>query len=273
MSSSDERNAHDDFGSSRSKKQVINFNRLERDLSTKTVSTFSDFAQVPKQPAQERGIFITLEGGEGAGKSTQIVHLLRKLHEAGIPAIGTREPGGSPRAEILRQVLLSGKVAELGPTAEAIIFAAARANHIDETIKPALASGTYVISDRFADSTLAYQGARGDIDLRFLRALERVTLDGLRPDLTVILDLPVSEGLARAAARRDSGTAPDRFEREDLPFHEALRAAYLTIATADPQRCLVIDARASETEVAETIFAAIVERFLAPALSETSGHG
>ena len=165
---------------------------------------------------KEREVLITLEGGEGAGKSTQIAHLLRNLRKAGIEAIGTREPGGSPGAEILRKVLLSGSVARLGPAAEAILFAAARVDHIDKKIEPALAAGTFVVCDRFADSTRAYQGARGQVDPQFLRALERITLGDVRPGLTLILDLPVAEGLARAAARRGAGDAPDRFEREDF---------------------------------------------------------
>jgi len=242
-------------------------------LSGKPESALLHPAPLSKPAARERGVFITLEGGEGAGKSTQIGHLLRKLDGAGVRAVGTREPGGSLRAEILREVLLSGRVAKLGPAAEAIVFAAARADHIDEMIKPALDSGAFVVSDRFADSTRAYQGARCDIDPRFLRALERVTLGDVRPDLTVLLDLPVAEGLARAAARRDVGRAPDRFEGEDLPFHEALRRAYLSIAAENPARCLVIDARANETEVAEKIFAAVADRFLARAPGKMARHG
>jgi len=221
----------------------------------------------------ERGSFITLEGGEGAGKSTQIGHLLGNLREAGIEAIGTREPGGAPGAEILRKVLLSGNMARLGPAAEAILFSAARIDHIDKTIKPALAAGAFVVSDRFADSTRAYQGARGQLDPRFLRALERITLDDVRPDLTLILDLPVAEGLARAAARRGAGEAPDRFEREDLPFHESLRAAFLSIAAAEPRRCIVIDAAGAEEEVAQAIFEAVSNRLIAPAVVKQVRHG
>jgi dTMP kinase len=223
--------------------------------------------------ARERGSFITLEGGEGTGKSTQIGHLLRNLREAEIAAIGTREPGGSPGAEILRKILLSGSVARLGPAAEAILFAAARIDHIDKTIKPALAAGTFVVSDRFADSTRAYQGARGQLDPRFLRALERITLGNVRPDLTLILDLPVAEGLSRAAARRSVGEAPDRFEREDLQFHESLRDAYLSIAAAEPTRCIIIDAAAAEEDVAQAIFAAVSNRFIAPAAAKQARHG
>jgi dTMP kinase len=223
--------------------------------------------------ARGRGSFITLEGGEGAGKSTQIGHLLRNLRDAGIEAIGTREPGGSPGAEILRTLLLSGKMAHLGPVAEAILFAAARVDHIDKTIEPALAAGTFVISDRFADSTRAYQGARGQADPRFLRALERITLGGVRPNLTLILDLPVAEGLARATARRGAFEAPDRFEREDLAFHENLRAAFLSIAASEPARCVVIDALGAEADVAQAIFEAVSNRLITPAAVKQARHG
>ncbi len=223
--------------------------------------------QVPV--ARERGSFITLEGGEGVGKSTQVGHLLRNLRNAGIEAIGTREPGGSPGAEILRKVLLSGGVARLGPAAEAILFAAARVDHIDKKIQPALVAGTFVVCDRFADSTRAYQGTRQGtrrhLDPRFLRALERVTLGDVRPGLTLILDLPVAEGLARAAARRGAGEATDRFEREDLEFHENLRAAFLAIAAVEPVRCAVIDAARAEEDVANEIFEVVSNRLIAPA--------
>jgi dTMP kinase len=207
-----------------------------------------------------RGAFITLEGGEGAGKSTQIGHLLQNLRQAGIKAIATREPGGSLGAEILRKVLLSGVVKPLGPPAEAILFAAARIDHIDNTIEPALAAGTWVISDRFADSTRAYQGGLGQIDQRFLRALERVTLGDLRPDLTLILDLPVGEGLLRAAQRRKPGESVDRFESEDIKFHQTLRAAFLAIAASDADRCIVIDARGAETDIAQEIWNVVSRR-------------
>lgn len=230
-------------------------------------------AHAQVRATRKRGFFITLEGGEGAGKSTQISHLLRNLRETGIEAIGTREPGGSPDAEILRKVLLSGSMAPLGTAAEAILFAAARIDHIDKTIEPALAAGTWVVSDRFADSTRAYQGARGQLDPRFLRALERVTLGSVRPDLTLILDLPVAEGLARAAARRGVRDAPDRFEREDLQFHENLSAAFLSIAAAEPGRCIVIEAAGTEEAVAQAIFDAVSTRLIAPAAAKRARHG
>lgn len=213
-------------------------------------------------PARGRGAFITLEGGEGAGKSTQAARVAQRLRQVGIEAISTREPGGSPGAEILRQTLLSGLFKPLGPAAEALLFAAARIDHIDATIEPALAAGAFVVSDRFADSTRVYQGALGGLDPRFVRALERVALGGLRPDLTIILDLPPEEGLARAAARRKSGEGADRFESEDIRFHEGLRDAYLEIAALEPSRCVVIDAGRPEAEAARAIWDAISDRIL-----------
>jgi dTMP kinase len=221
---------------------------------------------------RRRGRLITLEGGEGAGKSTQIGHLLRRLRGAGVDAIATREPGGSEGAEILREVLLSGVVKPLGPTAEAILFAAARIDHIDKTIEPALARGTWVVSDRFADSTRAYQGGAGAIDPRLINALERVTLGDLRPDLTLILDLPPEVGLLRAGRRRGSREKVDRFEGEDLQFHETLRAAFLSIAAADPSRCEIIDAGRSEAEVAEAIWSAVSGKLMgSPILDLANG--
>jgi dTMP kinase len=233
------------------------------------MSELSAQAHAPK----ERGCFITLEGGEGVGKSTQVNHLLNSLRRAGVGAIGTREPGGSPGAEILRNVLLSGRVEPLGPAAEAILFSAARIDHIDKTIEPALAAGTWVVCDRFADSTTVYQGARGQVDPRFLRALERITLGDIRPDLTLILDLPAAEGLARARQRRLDGENADRFENEDLQFHEGLRAGYLAIAAADPVRCMVIDAARSEDDVARSIFDAVSSRLLPPAALKQTSRG
>jgi len=220
-----------------------------------------------------RGSFITLEGCEGAGKSTQIKHILERLRQAGIEAIGTREPGGSPGAEILRKVLLSGVIEPLGPAAEAILFAAARIDHIDKTIEPALSAGIWVVSDRFADSTRAYQGALGRLDPRFLRALERVTLNELYPDLTFVLDLPVEEGLARAARRRTPAETLDRFENETLEFHQGLRAAFLEIAASESARCVVIDAARSEADVAESIWDAIAYRLIARPVAAERAHG
>ena len=214
------------------------------------------------QELARRARFITLEGGEGVGKSTQVLRLAERLRQSGIDAIETREPGGSPGAEMLRDLLLSGRTKDLGAKGEAILFAAARIDHIDHKIAPALAAGIWVISDRFADSTRAYQGTLGGLDAGFLRALERVTLGELRPDLTLILDLPAEVGLARAAARRGPGVASDRFEAELIAFHDALRKAYREIAAAEPQRCVIVDATRSEDEVAQAIWDAVSYRLL-----------
>ncbi len=218
-----------------------------------------------------RGAFTTLEGGEGVGKSTQALRLVGRLRQSGIEAIATREPGGSPGAEMLRDLLLSGKIKDLGTKAEAILFAAARIDHIDYKIAPALAAGTWVVSDRFADSTRAYQGAVGGLDRRFLLALERVTLGEISPDLTLILDLPAEVGLARAAKRRGPGAASDRFEGEAIAFHQALRKAYLEIAAAEPQRCVVVDAAQSEDAVAQAIWDTVSYRLLGAWSKEAHG--
>lgn len=206
-----------------------------------------------------RGRFITFEGGEGAGKSTQVSMLADRLKSVGIDVHVTREPGGSPGAEIIRHVLLSGAAKPLGPEAEAMLFAAARDDHVVNTIRPALARGIWVICDRFSDSTRVYQGVLGQVDQRLIRRLEQLTVGHTRPDLTLILDLPAQEGLARAARRRGE-TAPDRFESETLEFHEKLRDAYRQIALDEPARCVVINATAPRSSVARMIWDAVSER-------------
>lgn len=217
--------------------------------------------------------FITLEGGEGTGKSTQARRLARHLETAfGAHVVTTREPGGSPRAEFLRNLILSGSARPFGAFAEAVLFSAARSDHIRATIAPALARGAWVISDRFADSTRAYQGALGNLDTRLVGALESVVLEGLRPGLTLVLDLPADEGLRRARARA-SGETPDRFESEDIDFHEGLRRAFLDIAEGEPQRIAVIDARGSEEEVAGRIWAEVCRRYGLAETTDTPAHG
>lgn len=213
-------------------------------------------------PLSRRGAFITLEGGEGAGKTTQARRIAERLRAGGITTITTREPGGSPRAEVLREILLSGTIKDLGAKAEAIVFSAARIDHIDQTIRPALVAGTWVVCDRFSDSTRAYQGSFGGVDPAFLGVLERTTLNGVWPDLTFVLDLPAEVGLARAVARRAPQAVPDRFESEALSFHETLRQSYLAIAAAEPQRCVVVDAATDEQEVAQAIWDVIGSRLL-----------
>ncbi|WP_425107489.1 dTMP kinase [Ancylobacter sp.] len=219
--------------------------------------------RVAKATAPVPGRFITFEGGEGAGKSTQVRRLLARLQAAGIDAVGTREPGGSTGAEIMRHLILSGAAKPLGPLAEATLFAAARADHLDATIGPALARGAWVVCDRFADSTRVYQGALGNVDPRLIAALEQVTVGETRPDLTLILDLPAEEGLARAAAR--SGQGADRFESEGLAFHRALREAFRALAADEPARCVLIDASGTPEAVEEAIWQAVSTRLKLPA--------
>ena len=205
----------------------------------------------------ETGKLITFEGGEGAGKSTQVSILVERLRSAGRHAIATREPGGSPAAEDIRETLLSGKVKAFGPFAEALLFSIARQDHVDTVIGDALARGQWVVCDRFLDSTRAYQGATGGVPAPVISALERLTLHGLMPNLTIMLDIPVKEGLARAGRRR---AAPDRFESQDVAQHERIRKAFLNIAEEEPGRCVVIDARKPEALVAEDVWEAVAER-------------
>ncbi|WP_367615877.1 dTMP kinase [Plastoroseomonas hellenica] len=183
-----------------------------------------------------RGRFITLEGGEGAGKTTQVRRLAAALTEAGLPVLRTREPGGAPGAERIRSLLLSG--GNWDPVAEAMLHFAARREHLARTIQPALAAGITVISDRFADSTLAYQGAGQGLPRPVWEQLSAVALEGFAPDLTLILDLPPETGMARAAGRGE----PDRYERLGLGFHQRVREAFLAIAAAEPARCHVVNA-------------------------------
>lgn len=207
-----------------------------------------------------RGKLVTFEGGEGAGKSTQVRLLSERLSATGLEVVATREPGGSPHAEALRNVLLSGFGARLGPRGEALLFTAARIDHLDATILPALAAGKFVISDRFIDSTLAYQGVLGDVSGELIAALERVAIGDNRPDLTVLVDLEPEVGLARAAARRGLAEV-DRFEGEDLRFHTRLREAYLAIASAEPARFLVVDGSLPVPAIADRIWREVASRF------------
>ena len=199
--------------------------------------------------------FITFEGGEGAGKSTQIRLLAARLRNFTQEVVVTREPGGTPLAEKLRAFILAGKARDLGALGEAILFSAARIDHIDHLIRPALARGATVLCDRFADSTRAYQGVKGGVAPGRLAALEKITLAGLTPGMTFILDLPPQVGLERANQRRGGGAA-DRFEGEEIDFHAQLRALFLEIARAEPQRCRVIDGSRPAEAVAESIWSA-----------------
>jgi dTMP kinase len=206
-----------------------------------------------------RGKFITLEGGEAAGKSTQAGLLALKLEDAGLVVLQTREPGGSPGAEIIRHVLLSGVAKPLGADAEAMLFAAAREDHVHCTIEPALAAGKWVVCDRFVDSTRVYQGVLGSVDPQLIRGLERISIGELMPDLTLILDAPVDVTTERMALRRGNAAA-DRFEGEGLEFHTKLRDAFLTLARLEPERCVVIDSNAPREHVAKQIWDAVQSR-------------
>jgi dTMP kinase len=220
-------------------------------------------AKASGKRAGGRGRFITFEGGEGSGKSTQIKALAERLKTARRRTIVTREPGGSPGAEIIRHLVLSGMGKLLGPEAETLLFAAARDDHVHTVIQPALSQGIWVLCDRFSDSTRVYQGRLGHVSSGVLNAMERVTIGNLRPDLTFILDVPVEVGMQRAAARRGTG-APDRFEAEDVKFHQELREGYRQIAESEPKRCVLIDATAEPDAVAAKVWAALRERLVTP---------
>ncbi|WP_394699106.1 dTMP kinase [uncultured Cohaesibacter sp.] len=211
----------------------------------------------------QRGKFITFEGGEGVGKTTQIRLLSERLTSKGIDCIATREPGGSPWAEAVRHVLLSGFADKmgLGASGEAVLFAAARADHVDTKIEPALSEGKWVLCDRFMDSTRIYQGESGDVPSELVDSLERIAIDGHKPDLTFVLDLRADVGMHRANARRSESETADRFEREEMAVHEGRRNAFLQLATKNPDRCRVIDASQSIDEIAFDIWQ-IVEKTL-----------
>ena len=204
-----------------------------------------------------RGRFITIEGGEGSGKSTQAALLVAALNRGGIAALATREPGGSPGAEEIRHLLLDGESTRWDARSEALLLIAARRDHVTKRIEPALARGDWVVSDRFADSTLAYQGYGRGLAAADIAALHRFALGEFTPDLTVILDLPVATGLARAAGR---SPAADRFERLDPSFHERLREGYREIAAASPARCVLIDAVGPPEAVHRAVLDAVAQR-------------
>ncbi|MBP2549555.1 dTMP kinase [Neorhizobium galegae] len=209
-------------------------------------------------------MFVSFEGGEGAGKSTQIRRLGDALRAEGHDVVVTREPGGSRGAESVRHVILSGAAEPFGVRMEAMLFAAARNDHVTALIRPALEKGRVVLCDRFIDSSRVYQGITGNLEERFIDRLERVAIDGVRPDLTIILDLPAEQGLARARKRSaDQGStdAPDRFEREEIDVHEMRRRAFLDIAAQEPGRCRVVNAARDEDEIARDIHA-IVRQWL-----------
>lgn len=204
------------------------------------------------------GRFITFEGGEGAGKSTQVRRLAARLESRGVDVLMTREPGGSPGAETLRGLLVTGDADRWSPMAETLILYAAREDHLRRTIRPALDAGRWVLCDRFADSTRAYQGAAGGTDPAFIRALEDAVVGPTAPDLTLVLDMPADVGLARAAGR---GEGEARFESKGLAFHQRLRDGFLAIARAEPNRCAVVDAAGDMDAVEQAIWTAVVARF------------
>ncbi|MCP4595780.1 dTMP kinase [Neptuniibacter sp.] len=205
----------------------------------------------------EQGRFITVEGTEGVGKSTNIDFLCNLLNQQGIEVVLTREPGGTPLAEELRELLLSPREEKVSQDTELLLMFAARAQHIENVIRPALERGAWVISDRFTDATFAYQGGGRGVDMENIRTLETLVQHGLHPDMTLLLDLPVEIGLQRASARSE----PDRFEREKLDFFEKVRQAYLQRAEQEPGRFAVIDASKDIPAVQQQISDA-VKQFL-----------
>ena len=209
------------------------------------------------------GRFVTFEGGEGVGKSTQIRRLAERLADIGEDVVLTREPGGSPRAERLRETLLSGAVKRFGTFAETVLIASARADHVDRVIRPAIRRGAFVLCDRFIDSTRAYQGVLGGLDEKAIKAMERVATAGAWPDLTIVLDAPVDRSLERVR-RRARGAAADRFEAEDDSFHVKLRAAFIAAARAEPERCVLIDGEGPEAVVAARIWDIVSQRLALP---------
>lgn len=208
------------------------------------------------------GRFITLEGGEGTGKSTQVRRLAASLEAKGLKTLVTREPGGAPGAEEIRKLMVEGEPGRWNVITETLLAYAARADHVARTIGPALTEGRWVICDRFSDSTFAYQGVGRGLDRETIRRIDSAVLDDFSPDLTLVLDLDVTIGLERANARaQNQSSVENRFEKFGPEFHEKLRQAFLDIAKRFPERCRVIDASGTEDQVAEAIFAAVQRRF------------
>lgn len=215
-------------------------------------------------PQTKPARFITFEGGEGVGKSTQVRRLLQSLQKRGIPSVRTREPGGTPKAEAVRSFILQGRSESWGSGAEAVLFAAARLDHVKQLIAPNLAKGTWVLSDRFHDSTRAYQGLTGGVPDTLIDALENLALDGHAPDLTIVLDMDPEAAFERVAARaveENLAETGDRFEKEELDWHKRLREGFLAIARDNPERCVVISAQQSEQDLEDAIWETVVERF------------
>ena len=218
------------------------------------------------------GKFITFEGGEGAGKSTQVRLLSNNLQRLGKKVLMTREPGGSIKAEEIRKLLLEGRAAKFGPFAEALLFSIARDDHLESIIRPTLKKGNWVICDRFMDSTMAYQGAGGNLPASLIRALERTVVGDTSPDLTILIDLPPEIGIERARVRQrqTTGGDADRFESMDMEFHKRLRKAFLQIAENAPDRCVVFDGQRAPDELAKQIWELVSARFaIAPKFSSS----
>lgn len=201
-------------------------------------------------------MFITFEGGEGSGKSTQIRRLATRLQDRGREILVTREPGGTPEAEAIRSLLVSGDVARWTPQSEALLNYAAREQHLEQVIRPALAAGKVVLCDRFMDSTRAYQGYAGGVDLAFIDALEKAIVASTRPGLTLVFDLDPEIGLARARSRGDA-VAEDRYERKGLAFHQKLREGFLDILRREPKRCRLVDAAQDVDAVTEDVWSIV----------------
>jgi len=215
-------------------------------------------------PNRRPARFITFEGGEGVGKSTQVRRLLNNLARKSIEVVRTREPGGTPKAEAIRSFILQGRSEAWGSGAEAVLFAAARLDHVNQLIAPSLAKGTWVISDRFCDSTRAYQGLTGGVDVRLINALEDLALEGHTPDLTILLDMDPKAAFQRVEQRTiEDGLqlTGDRFEKEELEWHQLLRSNFLDIARNNPDRCVVISAEQDEDALENTIWSLVTERF------------
>ncbi len=215
-------------------------------------------------PKTSRARFITFEGGEGVGKSTQVKRLLQNLQRHDVEAVRTREPGGTPKAEAIRSFILQGRSESWGAGAEAVLFAAARLDHVNQLIAPNLRNGVWVLSDRFHDSTRAYQGLTGGVDNKLIAGLETLALDGHTPDLTIILDMDPEAAFKRVAERAvEDGLAltGDRFEKEELDWHKRLRDGFLAIARDNPDRCVVISAAQPEEALEAAIWETVSQRF------------
>jgi dTMP kinase len=210
--------------------------------------------------ARSRGMFITFEGGEGSGKSTQCKRLLARLTALRINAVATREPGGSPGAERIRQLLLEQSSERFTPLAEVMLFYAARSEHLEKLIRPTLSRGDWVICDRFSDSTRAYQGLDGRIKESDLEVMEQFVVRDTKPDLTFLMDVPAAEGLKRAAKRRGDG-AVDPFEKQSLGYHVGLRGKFRAMAGGEPDRWVIIDATEPADVIEEQIWQVVTERF------------